>query len=430
MRFHLFCNLIRTTALLLLFAAHSHAAGDFSVSVASVDITPEPGAELWGYGDRNKAPGTGKLDPLHAKTLFVRVGDKNVAIVTLDLGRVPPKPVLDRIRSKVAESGVSNVFFTASHTHSAPSMEDEESEWIPGIEKGIQESILAAASNPQPARIGVGTVEFDIAHNRRKVLPDGTIEMMWRNAERVPTSPLDKEATLVKITDEEDKPIAVLVHYACHPVILGPTNLEYSADYPGEMMRLVEEKTGAACLFLQGGCGDINPYLDKFQLDEGGIEAMRGEGKKCADAVLSVLPSIETKAPENPSIDLVESTHKVGLRSELPSVINYMRRIKGLSPDLEVPLSVLVLNKNLALVGMPGEVFVDFQLELKKTAALDHTLLVGYTNEYHAYFPTVRAAAQGAYGGAEATYVGVGAGDKLVTAAQLDIARSTGIFAE
>jgi hypothetical protein len=126
----------------------------------------------------------------------------------------------------------------------------------------------------------------------------------------------------------------------------------------------------------------------------------------------------------------MESMHKVGLRSELPSVINYMRRIKGLSPDLEVPLSVLVLNKNLALVGMPGEVFVDFQLELKKTAALEHTLLVGYTNEYHAYFPTVRAAAQGAYGGAEATYVGVGAGDKLVTAAQLDIARATGIFAD
>lgn len=51
--------------------------------MSAVDITPEPGAELWGYGDRNKAAGTGTLDPLFAKTLFVKVGDENVAIVTL-----------------------------------------------------------------------------------------------------------------------------------------------------------------------------------------------------------------------------------------------------------------------------------------------------------------------------------------------------------
>ncbi len=76
-------------------------------------------------------------------------------------------------------------------------------------------------------------------------------------------------------------------------------------------------------------------------------------------------------------------------------------------------LTTLVLNDRVALVGMPGEVFVDFQLDLKQRSPIRDTLLVGYTNGYHAYFPTIRDAAAGGYGGKTATYVAPGAGELL-----------------
>ncbi len=44
---------------------------------------------------------------------------------------------------------------------------------------------------------------------------------------------------------------------------------------------------------------------------------------------------------------------------------------------------------------------------------MPNTLLVGYTNGYHAYFPTIRDAAAGGYGGKTATYVEPGAGERL-----------------
>jgi hypothetical protein len=51
-------------------------------------------------------------------------------------------------------------------------------------------------------------------------------------------------------------------------VIFGPDNRDYSADYPGEMRKTVEAAfPGSTCFFLQGGCGDINPYYRQDALD-------------------------------------------------------------------------------------------------------------------------------------------------------------------
>ena len=96
------------------------------------------------------------------------------------------------------------------------------------------------------------------------------------------------------------------------------------------------------------------------------------------------------------------------------------------SNELAVPLGVVVLNNDVALVGMPGEIFVQYQLELKGNAPVKNTLLCGYANGYLGYFPTVRDSAARGYGGAEATFVGVGAADKLTTLAEIEIGRLTG----
>ena len=78
----------------------------------------------------------------------------------------------------------------------------------------------------------------------------------------------------------DGSPIAVLVNYACHAVVLGPENLQYSADYPGEMARTVEAAyPGAVCLFVQGGAGNINPYYDKTPLIEDAVGVMRETGR-------------------------------------------------------------------------------------------------------------------------------------------------------
>ncbi len=411
---------------------------EFMAGVCVRDITPPAGAPLWGYGDRT-GPATGTLDPLHAKAVVFRAADQAAAVVMLDLGRAPTQTVRRRIAERVRAAHVDYVFLSATHTHHAPVMEMEDADYILPIEDKIVEAIVEASATAKPARLGTGRTQIDIGHNRR-IVKDGKCQMLWRNEAHTPTSPVDKEAIVLRLDGVDGAPIATIVNYACHPVIMGPTNLEYSADYVGEMCRLVEDETQAPCLFLQGGCGDINPYYDKTAIDDGAVSAMRKAGETCAKAVLALWPDIETKAPEKAAVAYSEQDVHVGSRWDLRDLEQqqiYAEAHGGLSgffsfylqkakPDLAVPLSMVVLNNEIVLVGVPGEFFTYSQQVLKAGSPLDNTLLCGYVNDWHAYFPPLRDAVAGGYGGTMASYVGLGAADKVLTEGLIEVARLIG----
>jgi len=403
--------------------------------VATRDITPGPGVPMWGYGDRPSGA-TGTLDPLLATAVVLRVGEFTLAISTMDIGRVPNVPVQDGIRKRARKAGVDHVIFSASHTHGGPAIE------ITGpssdhIHEGIAASIEEAASKLAPARIGRGSATLDIGHNRRRILDDGRVLMLWRNAERKPTTPLDQEATLFKIDALDGTAITTLVHFACHPVVLGGDNTEYSADWVGEMKRVVREATGAECAFIQGGCGDVNPYLDKTPRDEGGVESMRATGQAAGYAVLTALSGITSSVPKQPSIQLVRKMVDVGLRWDMKDKkqLDVYRGVYGdrfqlyldrMSKKMPVPITSLLLNGEHGFAFTPGELFSQHQLDLKHRSPLDGALLCGYADDFHLYFPTIRDAAAGGYGGSSATYVGLGAGEKLIAEAMKDLGQMTG----
>ena len=73
-----------------------------------------------------------------------------------------------------------------------------------------------------------------------------------------------------------------------------------------------------------------------------------------------------------------------------------------------------------------GEFFVEHGLRFKEQAHLEHAFFVGYTNGELGYFPTIRAAGQGGYGATEGTVVEVGAGEKLVDLALVQLLRLSG----
>ena len=397
--------------------------------VASVDITPPPGERLWGYSNRKHAA-SGTLDPLMAKAVVLKVGDDSVAIVALDLGRTPEEAVLAKVRSRTAiECGIKNLFVTASHTHSAPSMESNSENPNPYAEKvgdQIADCICQAAKQLVPVRIGVGRGTADFAHNRRRRLPDGRIAMQWRNAGREPTAPVDKQYAVIRIDRQDGSPLAVLFHYACHPVVLGPDNYEYSADFVGAARAVVEEDLNATCLFLQGACGDINPYMDKTPLDQGGVKEMQKMGRGLGELLVKTARDTETSVPAKPSVQFEARQIPVRTRWDIddPEVRKVLSKAYGARFDnyiakkirnniVPCTLTVVVIDGDLALVGMPGEIFVAFQTTIKTTSPLPDSFLVGYTNGYHAYFPTLRDAAAGGYGGKTATYVEPGAGERL-----------------
>ena len=411
-------------------------AEHLEVGVATRDITPPPGLPLWGYSDAERIA-EGTLSPLYCKAIVFRAGTATVGLVVLDLGRMPRPEQCERIRAEVRAQGIQHVIFSATHTHSAPFMDLD----LPHVEptlRAITETLGEAAAALQPARIGVGRANIDISHNRR-VIREGVCYMMWRNAARKPTSPVDHEAAILRIDRMDGAPLATLVHYACHPVVFGPDNKQYSADWPGAMCARVKAATGAECFFLQGGAGDINPYLDKTPIAAGGVEAMEAEGAKAAEAVIAAHPGIKTDPSAHASLAYREELIDVGTRWDLdePAQVRILQEaytrmyevyMAPFAKDPRVPLGVLVINNQIALPCLPGEFFVQFQRDMKERSPLPNTFLCGYTNEFHIYFPTIKDAAIGGYGASTATYVAVGAGEKVVNRALVMVGEMTGQF--
>lgn len=415
----------------------SRGGGDvpLEAGAAVADLTPPTGLPMWGYSNPEQIS-SGTLDPLYGKAVVLRVGELTLGLISMDFGRMPTPSVCEAIRSRVRPKGIEEVIFCATHTHSGPMMELPGLPHTAGMESALVDLLLEAMNKLQPVRLGVGKATLDIAHNRRVVV-EGQCWMRWRNLERLPSSPLDQELTALQLETPSGTAVATLVHYACHPVILGPDNTRYSADWCGAMCRDVQEETGAPCLFLQGAAGDINPYYDKMSLDEGAVAAVAAEGKKAASAVFDAIRKLTWQTPEKNTLAFERTTVNVGTRYDLsdPGQLDILRQasgrlvdvyMAGVDPALPLPLDSLVIQDGVALSFQPGEPFVQFQLDLKARGTVAHSLLCGYANEFHIYFPTVPAAIIGGYGATSATYVGIGAGEKLLAASFAQIGRLTG----
>jgi neutral ceramidase len=426
------------------FPTVAEAAGQFRAGVARVDLTPAPGVELWGYTNRS-GPAVGTLDPLYARILVVEDGRRSIALISLDLGRPFGRREIDALREEVRQKHqIEDLMLVASHTHSGPVIEDlEEGEEVPRWEQEALQRLVVGIGQAKaglvPARIGTGMGQAILGHNRRITRLDGSVEMLWRNSTGLQTGMVDPLVSVLRLDSLEGKPLAILVHYACHPVIFGPDHLQYSADFPGMMAATIEEASGGQTLgfFLQGAPGDINPLLDKTPLAENAVALQREVGRTLGQEALRVARSILTTVPATPEIGFLREEMRFQnrwevekLKAQLPLTFGpklAARYRRYLTEWITAPVTTLLLNREIAIVGLPGEPFVGLQLLLRQRSPLPVTLMTGYTNGYVGYFPTLRDAVSGGYGANTiVTRVEVGAGERMVDRGLIQIHRLLG----
>ena len=274
---------------------------NLKAGVAKVDITPAPGKYMLGSGT---TLATGANDPLYARVLVLEVDQTRLALITVDLCRVFQAPLMERLRQQVKESsGISFVLMVATHTHSAPIIPINENHpltgmvaWQKDAVAKIEKAIGKAQRQAAEARLGTGYGVAYIGHNRRKLNPDGTVTMMFRNPTKIPTAPFDPTVAVLRIDTETRKPLAILVNYACHPVVVMANLKQYSADFPGVMCNTVEEAFGPQTMgfFLNGGAGDIDTYYTGVPLAEDPVARMEWSGETLGQEARS-------RGPEDPN---------------------------------------------------------------------------------------------------------------------------------
>jgi hypothetical protein len=420
-------------------------AAEMKAGVAKVDITPPLGTKMWGYFDRLKGA-EGILDPLYARVLVLQAGDQRLAYVDLDLGRTFGPASLDRLRQAAKkESGIDDLIVQAIHTHAGPVILDDYPSGPPAWETAdldkIAQAIHQAVQAAQPVRLGVGYGQAYIGYNRTHVNSDGTVTMLWSNATQIPTWPVDPTIAILRVDQMDGQPLAILVNYSTHPVTFGPDNLRFSADFPGVMCQVVQQAFGNKPLafFVQGAPGDINVFDATTPMKEDAIARRDWAGETLGKAAASAAREIETTADPDPSIDFSDDplTFKLRwdpkkFREELLREINpiaFQTFAPPIQETMKLPVTTALIDRKIAILGMPGEPFVEYQMNMRARCPVRDCFFLGYTNGYYGYFPTIKAATEGGYGAQSATtWVQVGAGEQMENHGLIEIYRMLGLL--
>ena len=395
--------------------------GKLMVGTARVTINPPLGTNLCGYAGR--IPGNiGVHDDLYAKALVLSDGEQRAAIVTLDLIGLIDEQVA-RIRRRAGDmTGIpgANMLIGCSHTHAGPANMDiracgkSNPVYIEELLGKVIQVIAEAAKELRPARFGFGSAQSGLAINRRYRAPSGQMQI-GNNVGGL----TDPEVGIWLFADEAGKTIATIFNYACHAVTMGGDNRWVSGDWPGAAQRAIEAAVGGQAMYLQGCCGNINPG------PRGGFDVVESNGKLVSDPVIAVLPGIRTtdevkfdiasemaELPLEPMISIeqaeqtIEDAGKALGKPDLPlwekdineAYCEWAQTIveQGGESAATDSFEVQRFSINDAnIVGLPGEVFVEYALNIKKMRP--NTFVAGYANGNVGYVPTAAAFPDGGY---------------------------------
>jgi hypothetical protein len=262
------------------------------VGVARSDITAPVGIRMrnWGYGDADVS--TGVHEPLTLTALALDSDHDGISLViTADLGWWRTIEDESQVRGAVlAATGLTpdRLLLHLTHTHAGPSICREDSdlaggELVPGYIDAIAESAADAGRRAIDGREAADLVWSSGTHSLasvRDVVHDGQALLGFD-----PTQTPDQTLVVGRASRTDGTLIATVVNYACHPTTLGYANSRLSPDFVGPMRGVVEARTAAPCLFLQGASGELGPR----QQYAGETALADLHGQSLGHAVLAVL---------------------------------------------------------------------------------------------------------------------------------------------
>lgn len=385
---------------------------------SKVNITPFLGGPMAGYSARDR--GSESIhDELHAKALVLDDGNTGVALITSDLIGIH-RELAAHVRRLVEERvglEADRVWMTGSHTHFGPAVspggaEDDEEDpydrsYADVLAAKLTTAVKLAHDRLRPARLGAGSIRAEgISYNRRLIRDDGKVEMSLTLPppyEGLKFGPVDPEVGLLKIEGEADgDTIATLVNFACHPVSSTDRMYEFTADYPGYAMDLIESVEGGICLFALGCAGNIVPIQRRGR-------SKRQVGLSLGGCALKALQWIQTS--DRVRIRAARRTIELPLRNG---------RARG-RRTRTTEIQVFWLG-DIPVIGLPGEAFVELGLRIKKSLDASPALVVSLSNDSAGYIPVRRAYREGGYESRVSPYA-PGCGELLVKEA-LDLAES------
>ena len=219
------------------------------LSIKRNDITPDKPCFQGGYTQR-KEPYHDVHDPITITAFGITFENTKIVIAGIDVVGFD-ETITSRIMDKIHEANINldedHIILNVAHTHSGPLVSgdrlnhtvdtDYQDKFVQVVSKTVIEAYLDEGEEV--------TVKY------RKTLIDG----LYSNRN-------DKN----KMSDKwihslgfyhDDNLVAMLVNLAHHCTILGPNNMDLSADLFGELRKRLESQEKATVMMIQGNAGDM-----------------------------------------------------------------------------------------------------------------------------------------------------------------------------
>jgi len=410
------------------------------------DISPQKPMFLVGYPHVERTS-TGVHDPLLASALYLSSGKSSALLVALDILFLDP-PTARKLRREIAQNtGVAEqcVFIGCSHTHSGP----------------VTMEMLSWQEDPIVPRVDPSYMEFltktiiEAATAATKKTRDA--ELAWTSAvvdgvgcnRHDPNGPRDPEASILVVRDPATKRVhALSVTYSMHPTVMHEDSTLISADFPFYTRLQIQEKIGkdVVVLYHTGPEGDQSPrYHVKGQTFAEAERLGRRLGIFVSDAVQLALKGSFDAKPEirggisqvlcpTRSFPSVAETQANLVKAQ--GTFEQLKRDKAghgpvrtaectvfgaeeavqlakaqqdghlkdwLKPYLPIDVQVVRIGER-CLAGLPGEVFVEYALTLKRMAKRKAVAVCLVNGEMQGYVVTAEAARKGGYEAGNAVF--------------------------
>jgi len=379
------------------------------------DITPEEHVLLGGYANRKGLSGEVHRR-LTSRCTVLKQGDTASCLIVNDLMDVDPT-IIQTVKEQISkETGmdINSILIASIHTHSAPDMEwgrlDANDRYIRMMQKRIAENACKTITDTAAFRKAIvkyGRTTCDINIARRDIKPkDGGL------AYRVgdPNGLRDEEVGILQLSDASNTRKVTFFNYACHPVTLGYESHYVSTDYPGQAREVVEQAHGGMAVFMNGATGDLNPReahnTDPAVTDKVGqrlgtavasasLKEHTGELEfKTTAKIISVPFRDQNITKEHIDKEAERKLKDITEFFTWPEMLDrWKKKVYEMIDRNEVKTSFpFKVNAwqlgNAIFFFTQGEMFVKYQIELKKHFPGYQVFCVAYVHGIGAYIPT------------------------------------------
>ncbi|MCP4639651.1 MAG: hypothetical protein GY851_04430 [bacterium] len=411
---------------------------EFLVGFGEADITPTKPVFLKGYYHERLS--TSVHDPLGARAMAVSNGQKQVVLCVADLVYFIEPVVRETRRLVEQECGLpsDHLLLSCNHTHTGPDLE-QETEYAEALPRLLATAVRNAVDTLAPAALRVAHgEETSQAFVRRYRMKDGSVRTNPGILNPDVDGPLgtpDYALTVLMAANNAD--VGGLIHYGLHCDTVGGT--EISADWPYYVREQIREALGPdlAVLTPIGTAGDVNHWNVFAEVPARGFALTEQIGRTLGGAALDALKDTVPVA-EGP-VKGQRVSVEVDLRHPSPEELSEAQRVwdqpaptdadftmdrvealrrirvSEIGPATTLEITVLTFG-DVALVGMPCELFTELGRRIKDASPFAHTFVVTLADGTLGYVGTREALEEGGYE-MTSTLLASGMGERMADAA-------------